>query len=158
MIILEGADGSGKSTLKKAILNTFTSLLDVSLTKLDPIKARQDMALKKDTYNCLTDRSFFISELVYSQVLREYKVPATIWAPLYRELYKDHLVIICTGCGKDVRKAWDSDEEVWQKTQDTKAQARAIYAAIAEELGCPTYDFEVDSVDKVINLVRNYIS
>lgn len=158
MIIIEGADGSGKSTLKYQLKKDL-GLVDVSFTKVDPIDKRQEMALRspKDTKDMITDRSFFLSELVYSQLLRGFNIPQTIWIPLYRKLYEGHLIIICTGQGEEVRKDYDSDEEVWKKTQETKQQARDLYLTIAKELGTFMYNFDFHSYLDIRSLVINYM-
>ena len=157
MIIIEGADGSGKSTLKAKLKKDF-KLIDLSLTKVDSIEERQERALvsPKFSINCITDRSFFISELVYSQLLRGYKVPKTLW-PCIARVYAGHLIIICTGQGEEVRKDYDSDEEVWQKTQQTKKDAQVLYQEISEYLHTLTYNFQEDSYEELREKVKSYL-
>lgn len=158
MIILEGADGSGKTTLKNQLKRDL-GLVDLSLTKVDPVGMRQGTALMspRETLGCITDRSFFLSELVYSTLLRGYNTPQTIWGPLFNLVYKGHLVIICTGKGQDTRKEYDSDEAIWQKTQETKEIARRMYLEIAEELEAPTYDFAKDSYEDLKGFIKEYL-
>lgn len=157
MIIIEGADGSGKSTLKNQLKKDL-GLVDVSFLKTDPICRRQEMALRSpiETRDEITDRSFFISELVYSKLLRGFNTPATIWEPLYKKLYEGHLVIICTGQGEEVRKAYDEDE-VWKKTQETKEEARKFYLDIAKVLNAYMYNFDFHSYLDIRSLVINYM-
>ena len=116
--ILEMAKDVGMSENEIEKLKKDFKLIDLSLTKVDSIEERQERALvsPKFSINCITDRSFFISELVYSQLLRGYKVPKTLW-PCIARVYAGHLIIICTGQGEEVRKDYDSDEEVWQSLQ-----------------------------------------
>lgn len=158
MIILEGADGSGKTTLKNQLKKDL-GLVDLSLTKVDPVEMRQRAALMspRETLGGITDRSFFLSELVYSTLLRGYNTPQTIWGPLFNLVYSGHLVIICTGKGQDTRKEYDSDEAIWQKTQETKEIARRMYLEIAKELEAPQYNFEVDSYDEIKDLIKKYL-
>ena len=158
MIIIEGPDGSGKSTLKNSLLELM-DLEDVSLTKEAPIIERQRMAMisPAESVGLITDRSYFISEVVYSKLLRGFNTPETIWAPLYRKLYWGHLVIICTGHGQDTRKAYDNDEEVWKKTQETKAEAFTMYKRIAEVLKAETYNFQEEDTSRIIQVIQNYL-
>ena len=159
MIIIEGADGSGKSTLKEQLKKDL-NLIDMSLTKVDDIVERQWRAMidPRSSIDCITDRSFFISELFYSKLLRGYKVPKTLW-PLLHKVYEGHLIIFCTGQGEEIRKDYDSDEEVWQKTQQTKSLARDFYKELAEDFKSSlTYDFTKDTYDFLKSQVVQYMN
>lgn len=115
MIIIEGMDNSGKSTLGQALADYMGLIVQESE---GPPLSQKEINDRVDKYEIMTDRLFVrhpvISNAIYGQV-REEGDPIT---PMRRQMFyeADHVIIYCDagqrGLGAHVEKAHDTKKHI----------------------------------------------
>lgn len=150
-IIIEGPNGAGKSTLAKTLSEKF----DIPISHATRPKNHKDAIDKAviqyfnilDGTPMIYDRSHCISRIIYQNVSR---YEATLYLALARLAAEHSKLIYCYGQGqRDVNKPHYT-EELIKETEINQQYIRAKYEEILKNLPYIGYNFESDSLQKLL--------
>lgn len=166
MIILEGPDNSGKSTLGKKLAKKFDLVLrhsirpDKSLVTHEVLKHSRDQLIPS---RVIQDRVYAISEYVYGTIIRGKTALGPFHAQALRDLYsRDHLIIYCRPSKKTIlnNKGRDQMEGVLDNHEAIIDEYDEVVVDINRYSNnwVITYDWEVMPFDYIVERVAAHLS
>lgn len=159
MIILEGADGTGKSTLADELCKMYDHNNRTHYSSHMPNEMLIHAQQGRLGPNEIVDR-FHLSEIPYSMYYRHSEPDYRTVFDIEKECrYRNHLVILCVPNLAVSFHHWESRPEV-EIVKDRKTYER-IYDWYAEKMRgyCPnhiTYDYTNDSLDELRSKIDAY--
>lgn len=152
IIIIEGPDGAGKTTLVKKLLAEHPSATQVHFGAPASDKEAYDYYLvyaqaildTSDTDLVLFDRSWY-SDAVYGPIMRGRVEMSTIHIKLLEALAKQHggaHVIYCTAPLNVLWRRCNVRGETYVTSKDTLEQLRATYETVMSECGLPVIRYD----------------
>lgn len=174
-IILEGPDGTGKTTLGEHLADT----LDIPIfygggppNGDDAIAAACELNVTQTTFPCVQDRVSFISELCYRPVMSPQEVARSsvhVAGYLARALENNPLIVFCMserGLERATREDYETDEFTMKLRQHMPAivwRYHQVFSQIAQGYRCLlNYDLTnttlAEITEQVIDLTtRDYV-
>jgi len=166
MIILEGADNSGKSTLGKKLAKKFhLPLVHSSRPKgnLLPLEILSHSNNQLKPSKTIQDRVYAISEYVYGHVIRGKTDLGAHHAIALEDLYsRDHLIIYCRPNLKTILK--NVGREQMEGVIDNHPELVNEYDELMVDIGrysnnkVVRYDYELDPINYVYERVADHLS
>jgi hypothetical protein len=170
LIIVEGVDGSGKSTLIQKIRENIKKYFWIMKSSQRPKSAlqltnlltlvRQGMAIE---ISFLFDRFPLISEQIYGPILRDFSIVDLNYEEIGRRIKGltpkriEPLIIHCRPPTSIIRariKALPQMEGVVQNLDRLIAEYDFAMAGLKKELKVVTYDSENDDLEKLYEFIR----
>lgn len=156
-IVIEGPDGSGKSTLVQHLLNHVPFTLQEGA---GPEKYPGEIIERAQRYlemeHTLFDRHPIISQPIYGKFRSG---STTIPQEMVEEFYlQGNLIIYMYGnAGPQVRKSYDSDAH-WQMIQQFDERIRNAYEEWASIYATVRYSVKSGDLDAITNLCKEFCS
>ena len=168
IIILEGPDGAGKSTLAKALYNVLSLEDDTTIVHHGPYRGVEGDELAKMyfgsmlpaiSYNkhVILDRSWY-SEPIYADVYRKTESRISVAARRMLErcaLSKGAVVIYCRPPSEKCHEAFGQRDEYL----DSNAQLKEVidkyeqWTTEFDAIPCIEYDYTIDSLDEICDAI-----
>lgn len=166
MIILEGFDNSGKTTLGRQLSNIYNYAYVHSPGPMDGGIRLENYALREiaNPKPVIYDRFPVISDQVYAPIIRN--LPSTFTVSKQGQIIKElflaypHIVIYCRPKDKTILNFGDREQMEGVKTSSKELIEAYDQLFYGDDTFTPhfiTYDYEKDPIDKVLNAIMPYI-
>jgi thymidylate kinase len=167
MILIEGADNTGKSTLVKKLLTRCSGIMPLVRERFKPgmegtigqthIQALLPITTRtvQQHYNTISDRTFF-SECIYGQLFRGgCRMTAAEHFQLYALLHRYRAIVIwCDTPDVVIEATWRKREQLYDRDPLVIARAyREHIPRLTEELTCFCYDWTRAGNDALLDRI-----